>query len=138
MITHTASPEDQAFRQAFETCALQPSTFTHASHLRLVYVYLAQGDVAFATQKMRQSILAFLAGHKLPNAKFHETLTQAWVMAVAQFMQRQSSQSFDEFAQHSASLLDSKFMLRYYSPELLFSDLAKASFVAPDLQPIAL
>ncbi len=83
---------------------------------------------------MRESIFAFLDGHQLPRAKYHETLTQAWVLEVSHCMQRHSSQSFDEFAQHSAEFFDSTRMSQYYSPALMQSDVARASFVEPNVQ----
>lgn len=44
--------------------------------------------------------------------------------------------SFDGFIRGGAALLDPKIMLTHYSARVLFSDEARAGFVAPDLDPI--
>ena len=136
MPTHAASPADLEFRAAFEAGEIQPADFNHLSHLRLAYVYLAEGDPADAGQRMRQSLLNFLDVHHIPREKFHETLTRAWVMAVSHFMSRKESDSFSEFVENSRPLLDSKVMLTHYSNEALFSASARSAFVEPDLAAI--
>lgn len=136
MTRHTVSEADVAFQRAFEAGAVQPREFDHRAHLRLAYVYLVRGGLADAERAMRQSLLAFLDLHRIPPAKFHETLTRAWVMAVWHFMNRRGSASFDEFAAHSRPLLDSKVMLVHYSAETLFSAGARSAFVQPDLAAI--
>ena len=136
MNTHAASTEDREFRAAFEACAIQPTEFNHEAHLRLAYVYLVEHAPAGAHERMRQSLLAFLAHHGIPPGKYHETLTKAWVLAVSHFMDRAPSSSFAEFAANSQPLLSSKAMLTHYTAERLFSPEARASYVAPDLADI--
>ncbi|HEX2541161.1 MAG TPA: hypothetical protein VHM00_08770 [Caldimonas sp.] len=104
--------------------------------MRLAYVYVAEHGAAAARQHMRQALLGFLAAHRIPEGKFHETLTSSWVQAVSHFMDRSSSSSFAEFAAKSQPLLDSKIMLTHYSAQTLFSAEARASYVEPDLQAI--
>lgn len=134
--THATSEDDRAFRAAFEACAVTPGAFSHECHLRLAYVYLVEHGPEAAHRRMRQALLAFLAHHEIPAAKYHETLTRAWVRAVSHFMSRSTSSSFAEFAASSQPLLDSKLMLTHYSAETLFSPQARASYVEPDLEAI--
>lgn len=136
MATHATSVDDQAFKAAFEAGEVPPAAFGHESHLRLAYVYLVESGPEVASQRMRQSLLAFLARHHVPAAKFHETLTRAWVLAVNHFMGRAASCSFAEFAANSTPLLDSKVMLKHYSAEALFSPAARAAYLEPDLAAI--
>lgn len=136
MHTHAVSASDLQFQHAFEAGAIEPSAFNHLAHLRLAYVYLVQGGLAYAQHRMRDSLLAFLRAKGIPTAKYHETLTRAWLMAVSHFMNRASSASFAEFAANSTPLQDSKVMLTHYSAEALFSERARAAFVAPDLEAI--
>ena len=131
-----ASQSDLEFACAFEAGDVPPSEFNHLAHLRLAYVYLSQGDVKYAEQSMREALLAFLDAKKIPRAKFHETLTRAWVMAVSHFMSRRSSGSFAEFIANSKPLLDTKVMLTHNSAAALFSERARAAFVEPDLEAI--
>lgn len=136
MKTHKLSEADQAFRAAFETCAISPDGFNHEAHLRLAYVYLVEYGSDGAHQRMREALLAFLAHYRIPATKFHETLTRAWVLAVSHFMSKSASASFSEFGAQSQPLFDSKAMLTHYSAETLFSPEARVSYVEPDLEAI--
>lgn len=136
MGTYAASESDLQFQRAFEAGNIPPSEFNHAAHLRLAYVYLVEGGLNHAEQRMRESLRSFLSANGIPSTKYHETLTRAWVMAVSHFMHRKSSLSFSAFATNSQPLLDSKVMLTHYSAEALFSERARAAFVQPDLEAI--
>ena len=134
--TCAASESDRQFQREFEAGRIPPGEFNHVAHLRLVYVYLVEGGLLHAEQRMRESLRNFISANGIASTKYHETLTRAWVMAVCHFMQRKCSLSFSEFAANSQPLLDSKVMLTHYSAEALFSEHARARFVAPDLQAI--
>jgi ketosteroid isomerase-like protein len=106
--------------------------------VRLAYVYLCGHPIDAAVERMKASLLAFLAHLGVDPGKYHETITRAWIMAVDHFMQR-SGGSYDSaasFMQANPVLLDSKIMLTHYSAEVLFSPEARRSFVQPDIQPI--
>jgi len=130
------SQSDLEFMRAFESGEVPVSEFNHLAHLRLAYAYLCRGDLKYAEQKMREALLAFLDANEIPRAKFHETLTRAWVMAVAHFMSRRGSGAFSEFIASSQPLLDTKVMLTHYSAAALFSERARVAFVEPDLEVI--
>jgi hypothetical protein len=134
---HELSTSDREFRMAFEAGACAPADFSHRAHVRLGYVYLAGSDVETAIERMRAALIAFLAHHGIPAAKYHETLTRAWILAVHHFMHRSpQAAGADDFIEQNPLLLDTKIMLTHYSAELLFSDAARARFVEPDLDPI--
>ena len=136
-MNHRASSEDIEFRRTFEACQTPPADFNHAAHVRLAYVYLCAYPVAGATERMKASLLAFLNHLGVGEAKYHETMTRAWIMAVDHFMamspQRSSASSF---LAANPTLLNSKIMLTHYSTELLFSSRARRSFAPPDIQAI--
>lgn len=134
---HLLSQDDRRFQASFEACTVTPDEFTHRAHLRLAYVYLAQGDFDVAFQRTRSAIHQFLAHHQIDAAKYHETLTRAWLMAVRHFMDRAgSTDSADDFLSKSGALLDAGVMLTHYSKATLFSPAARSAFVEPDLDPI--
>jgi hypothetical protein len=134
---HTLSTSDRTFRDDFSLGRVTPAQFDHRAHVRLAYIVLAEHDVDGATAEMRSSLLAFLAHHGIDPAKYHETMTRAWVLAVRHFMDRAtSSESADEFIDANPVLLDSKIMLTHYSAGLLFSPEARDRFVEPDVQAI--
>ena len=136
MHPHTSSQADRDFRDAFEACAIAPAAFSHEAHVRLAYVYLAEGDVAPAVDRMRAALLKFIEHNGIPRTKYHETLTRAWVLAVHHFMNKAPSASAADFIASNPELLDSTIMLTHYSASVLFSADARASWVEPDLDPI--
>lgn len=136
-MNHHASPADLQFRTEFEAGTFPRASFDHRAHLRLAYTYLVESDDEMAFQRMRMAIFAFLQHHQIDPAKYHETLTRAWIMAVRHFMQHTAAGScFDDLARLNPVMLDSKVMLTHYSAELLFSPAARSAFVTPDRQPI--
>ena len=86
---------------------------------------------------MRGAIVNFLKHHGVTPTRYHETLTQAWILAVFHFMHRTpSALSAEDFVRQTPLLLDSRIMLTHYSAELLYSPRARSHFVPPDLDPI--
>ena len=131
------SPEDLEFRRAFEACEIAPDAFGHAAHVRLAYVYLCEGSVDAAAQRMKDSLLAFLAHLGVDAGKYHATMTRALIMAVHYFMEKTPAcPSAAAFTEANPVLLDSKIMLSHYSAEVLFSPESRRAFVSPDIQSI--
>lgn len=129
--------DDDAFRLAFEAGEVSPADFNHAAHVRLAYVYLCESPVEQSVERMKAALLSFLRTNGISDAKYHETLTRAWVMAVDHFMKRSTgADSASAFMAMNPELLDTKIMLTHYSAQLLFSPEARASFLPPDLQSI--
>lgn len=136
-MSHRASADDLAFARDFEALKVEPQAFNHAAHVRLAYTYLCQGTIPAAAERMKAALLAFLAHVGAPASKYHETMTRAWVMAVAHFMDESPfCDSAEAFIAANPRLLDSKIMLKHYSAEVLFSPEARAGFVEPDLRGI--
>ena len=134
---HKTSSEDAAFCQAFEMGDVAPAQFDHRAHVRLAYVYLVEHEPEVATARMASGLQAFLRHHGLPAAKYHETLTRAWVLAVRHFMERSpGTDSADALVARHPELLDSTIMLTHYSAAVLFSAEARGTFVEPDASPI--
>jgi len=133
----TISPDDAAFRDAFEAGRIAPAMFTHREHVRLAYTYLCELSVDEAYGRAKGAILALLARNSLDTAKYHETLTLAWLKAVRHFMNAtKHAGSSHEFLELNPRLLNSRIMLSHYSEGRLFSEEARASFIDPDLEPI--
>ncbi|MGB1311265.1 MAG: hypothetical protein ACPG47_08635 [Leucothrix sp.] len=133
------SEEDRHFKSQVESCQFPVSDFDHRAHLRLAYIYLAQNsDTKKSVDLVRETLTNLLEHAGInPAAKFHETLTEAWVLAVHHFMAKtERSTSADNFIEQHPVMLDSKIMLTHYSAELLFSDTARKAFVEPNIDPI--
>ena len=128
---------DEEFLKAFERCEIAPEDFHHRDHVRLAYIYLTRHDADAALTKMRSSLHRFLAHVGAPPTKYHETITRAWLLAVEHFMRETApTGSFEQFASAAPRLFVPDAMETHYTPELLWSDDARARFVEPDLQPI--
>jgi len=135
---HMLSNEDKEFREQVEACTFPVPDFNHRAHIRLAYAYLAESNTDTAVQRMRDALIGLLKHAGIdPSQKYHETMTEAWVLAVHHFMSKtESSKSADDFIEQNAVLLDSKIMMTHYSAEVLFSAEARQSFVEPNLDPI--
>jgi len=137
-MNHQVNKADQEFRNQVETCEFPVVDFSHRAHLRLAYVYLVENDAETAVVLVGDTLTRLLihAGIE-PSAKYHETLTKSWVLAVHHFMSHtESSSSADSFIGQHPEMLDSKIMMTHYSAEVLFSDEARQQFVQPDREPI--
>jgi len=136
--THVScSSDDLAYRDAFEAGSVLAAEFHHREHLRLAYVYLCEGSIDSAHRRMRRSIQHFLDRNGVDSAKYHETLTLAWIQAVRHFIELcPQADSFDGFCAHDPRLLVAAIMQTHYSPERLFSPAARIRFLAPDRHAI--
>src|SRR5690606_24301066 len=109
----------------------------HRAHVRIAYIYLAERDDEAAVACMREALQRFIRRQGIDAAKYHETLTRAWVLAVRHFMRRTAATaSADAFIAANPVLLDRGIMMSHYSRAVLFSDEARGRFVEPDLEPI--
>lgn len=136
-VSHLLSSDDRQFRADFAACRVPPDDFDHRAHVRLAYIYLAEHDTDTALALMRSALLAFIKHNDVPVAKYHETLTRAWILAVRHFMAiSPAADSAASFIASNPVLLDSKIMLTHYSTEVLFSPEARARFVEPNLELI--
>ncbi len=134
---HAISLEDRQFVLDFEAGRITPEHFDHRAHVRLAYAYLVEHEREAAAVRMRAGLLGFLRHHGIDAAKYHETLTSAWIMAVRHFMEQgPPASSADAFIAANGALLDSRIMLTHYSAEVLFSPEARARFVEPDMDAI--
>ena len=132
------SPDDLAFQRAFETVSLGADEFDHAAHLRIAWTYLCEDQPQEAADRMRRGLLALLERLGAGADKYHETMTRAWIDAVAHRMrQGEACESFERFIAQWPELGDSRMLLDHYSSERLNSDQARAAYLSPDLEDIA-
>jgi hypothetical protein len=136
-MSHSLSSDDRRFQADVAACRVHPDAFDHRAHIRLAYTYLAEHDVDTALTLMRRALQALIQHNGIPVAKYHETLTQAWILAVRHFMAASpDADSAATFIAGNPSMLDAKIMMTHYSAEVLFSAEARARFVEPNLDGI--
>lgn len=129
---------DVELTRAVERGAIENDNFRHLSHLHVAWVYLSESSGADeAAGKMRRTLQKFAASAGKPE-KYHETITLFWVRFLAVMHAASSDESLQGIVEANPRLLEKEFPLAYYSPERLFSQKARTSWVEPDLQALPL
>ena len=125
---------DDVLIACFEAGDAPPGGFHHREHVRVAWRYLCREPLGQALVRFRTSLRRFAEKQGAPGL-YHETITTAYVLLIAKRVQTSGGggcwESFvaanpDLFA-WGPSILD-----RYYTPTTLASDVARATFVAPD------
>jgi len=122
---------DEALLRGFESASLSAAQFHHAQHVRVVWLYLQRLEPAEALARFDAHIKRLAAAHGAPQ-RYHATITWAYLFLIRERFV--PGEPWAEFARRSADLLASANAVlgRYYSPELLASDRARAGFLLPD------
>jgi len=68
--------------------------------------------------------------------KYHHTMTVFWVEALARAGSTMRGATAEDVLRARPHLLDKELPLAFYSPDRLFSDEARRSWVAPDRRPL--
>jgi len=121
---------DRELVQWMEECTLPPAAFDHRAHVRLAWIYLRERPLLEALSHFIDTLRRY-ASSLGAAAKYHETITYAFVFLIHERMQRQDAETFDDFLEANADLLG-PILTRYYRAETLASDFAKRTFVLPD------
>jgi hypothetical protein len=109
--------------------------FGHRQHVELTWRYLEDHDPETARSLVAAAIRQVAIAHGAAD-KFHATITGAWVRCVAVHRQRWPADSFEAFIERNADLLDPRLLQRHFTPEVLFSEAARAGVVEPDIRPL--
>lgn len=134
----------EALVAGFANLTVPREQWTHAAHLRVGTWHVDRYGADEALIRLRRGIRALNESYGNVNsdsAGYHETITAAYVRLIALFLaQRDAQQPLEDKV---AALLDSPLAAkdvlgRFWSCELLFSPRARASWVEPDLAPLAL
>ncbi len=129
------SAADQAFLAAVQDCSLDPSQFGHLGHVRLAWICCRLGPLKEAIRRVSNLIETY-AGSLGATGKFHQTLTSACVVLVADSIHAQ--ESWDAYIERGPEILTAprELLARHYSPAIMASAAARDTFVAPDRQPL--
>ena len=123
--------------RAFEDATIPHDEWKHAEHLIVALYYVSHYDVETAIEKMRSGILNLLAsGFKVDLTKempYHETITVFWIRAVADFHASSNGKPIREKIAEMTERFDKDHVLKFYSRDRLFSNEARAKFIAGDL-----
>ncbi|HEY6508997.1 MAG TPA: hypothetical protein VIY56_13345 [Vicinamibacterales bacterium] len=126
----------------FEACTLPKAEWTHQAHLTVGAWHVHRYGAADAMTRLRRGIRRLNDSHGTANSAtsgYHETITQAYVTLLAEYLSRPGDGSL---AERVGRLLDSPLaardaLLRFYSRETLASSEARAAVMTP-LVPLSL
>ena len=105
--------------------------FSHADHVRVARLYLAEFPVHDAIGRFGDDLLAF-ARRQGAERIFHRTITTAFLLLIADRMARSRAASYADLLAAFPELSSAKCLEAYYAPETLASPLAKETFLFPD------
>jgi hypothetical protein len=126
---------DEELISGLEQATLVNSDFHHSDHVRAAFLYLTLYSPLEAMQRFSASLAKFAAACGRAD-RYNETITWAFLLLVRERMARAARpMTWSEFAAENPDLLDWKqnILKRYYRSETLGSELARRTFVFPDL-----
>lgn len=139
--TFATRQEVAAFIALFEDGRLPRARWTHRGHLTAGFWYLTLHPLAVALSTMRVRIRRHNEGVGTQNTDssgYHETITRLFLGGIGAHIVRHAELRFEQSlsALLSSPLTDSRWPLRFYSQQRLFSVEARRQWVEPDLEPL--
>ena len=118
----------------FLDTTLPADQFHHQQHVHVAWLFIREHGMPDALREFTAAIKRF-ADAKGATGLYHETITWAFLLIIAERQARTNASNWEEFAAAHPDLLVWKpsILNRYYSKELLASDLARRTFLMPDL-----
>jgi hypothetical protein len=123
---------DEELVQAFEAATLSADEFTHAAHVRVAWWYLTQYPLGEALTRFTAALRHFAARHGATGL-YHETITVAYVLLIAERLAASRDLSWPRFSAAYPDLLarHPSLLDRYYDEATLKSPQARDGFVMP-------
>lgn len=118
----------------FVDTTLPADQFHHEQHVHVAWLFVREHGMPEALREFTTAIKRFAVA-KGAHGLYHETITWAFLLLIAERQARTNAATWEEFAAAHPDLLVWKpsILTRYYSKELLASDLARRTFLMPDL-----
>jgi hypothetical protein len=118
-------------RARFESLSLPPDEFSHEAHVQVAWSYLAEHPLLEVLRLFPANLKRFAANAGAAN-KYHATVTWAFLFAIADRIEECGErESWERFIERNRDLLQSDFLGRYYTKEILDSDAARSRFILP-------
>jgi len=131
----TANPAEAGHHlmERFIDTSFPANEFHHEQHVQVAWLFIRVHGMPAALGEFTAAIKRF-ADAKGATGLYHETITWAFLLMIAERQARADAQSWEEFAAANPDLLVWKpsILERYYSNELLKSGLARRVFLFPD------
>ena len=117
--------------EAMDAGTLSPQEFDHRAHVGVAFEALRQGDFFSASKRVADGLTRLTVAAGVPE-KFHATITQTYMSAIAQAMHDTPANDAETFLLENPDILAGGFLRTLYSKERLSSDLARTTVVLPD------
>ena len=129
---------DELFEEQFKNCKLNPALFNHEAHLRLAWIHVTKYGVEKAIENITGQLSRFVASLGAIN-KYNKTLTVAAIKAVNHFINNSETDNFKDFILHFPRLKFNfkELMQFHYQIDIFNSEIAKHSYLEPDLLPFS-
>jgi hypothetical protein len=125
---------DNRFLAAFENGSLPPESFDHEGHVRAAWCCLDAYGHRDGRERFVTALRRFVRIHGA-EAKYHDTVTRAFLDLIA--IHAPECEDWATFRRRHGQVVDDGMglLLRHYSHEVLFSEAARAGYLAPDVEP---
>jgi hypothetical protein len=125
--------DDASLLAAFADTSLPTEAFHHREHVRVAWMYVMRYGVAGALTQFGAALKRFAVAKGKPQL-YHETITWSYLLLIGERVARRPAATSEAFVARESDLLAWKpsVLDRYYTTELLWSDIARTTFVMPD------
>ncbi|WP_196889725.1 hypothetical protein [Aureivirga sp. CE67] len=125
---------DQEFENQFSNCTIDPKIFSHEAHIRLAWIYIKKYGLEEAKNKYTfqlKNLTVFLGA----TSKYNHTVTIIAMRIIHKLIENKENLDFKNFINQNPELnTDFKNLINnHYSFDVFKNDLAKTSFIEPDL-----
>lgn len=117
--------------QAMDNGTLTPQDFDYRAHIAVAFEALQEDDFFAASKRIADGLKRLTIAAGMPE-KFHATITQAFMSAIAEAMHVSPAETAEDFLARNPELLAGSFLKARYSPSCLASDLARKVALLPD------
>ncbi|WP_294228387.1 hypothetical protein [uncultured Shimia sp.] len=119
---------------AMDAGNLAPQDFDHQTHIAVAFEALREDDFFTASKRIADGLKRLTLAAGVPE-KFHATITQAYMSAIAEAMHLGDAQDAETFLVQNPDLLAGVFLKERFSAACLSSDLARKVALLPDRVP---
>lgn len=116
-----------------EKLEVSPEEFDHAAHVEMAWLYLRETPPETAEARFIATLRRITRHFGMPE-RYHETITRAFWLLIAERYRRDPDAAWSTFAGMNPELFDRRLLHGYYSRERLGSDEARRHFLLPEPQ----
>lgn len=118
--------------EAFERGDVDPSTFDHAAHVYVAWLYVGRFSLPDAVGRFTAALKRLTAALGAPE-KYHETISWFYLLLIAE-RRHETGDDWRDFRRQNSDLFgrNGDILDRYYSKATLASEQARRNFVLPD------